>query len=283
MRYVTVPPVENASIVFAKPRMAVRLRTVFAIARFRLLTITRTGTPIFVIAGVPLLIAAAFTGVPDAIFKEDPTAFLHTSARAALMGWLLYAIILSFAALASGKIKTPHSDVTIHVVPDLMDTAPVRPGARFWGEALGTFGAALVIHVCCLPLLASVAGFSPLPRVVFFWIEGGFLALLVLASTGAAWQRRSPRTKYSASRSTRNSALFLILIALSLFSTTRWEAFRDALVAFLTRGRVSMPAWREVADTVDNPLLLAVMLAVIYFGNIAYYYRSATRKSLWEN
>lgn len=249
-----------------------------AIARFRMLTIVRTGTPIFVIAVIPPLLAAMPLSVPEFILRAEAETLLPLNARVAVGSWLLHAIILSFACLLSGKVKSPHDDVTIGIVPDLMDTAPIGPGARFWGETLGTLAATLLIHACCLPLLATVAALNPLPTSVFLWIEAGALALMILASAGAAWQRRAPRTKYSASRGPRNAIVFAILLLLSLFATTRWEAFRDSVFAFH-----SMRAWAEVVDSVENPLLLFTLLSLLYAAYIAYYYVSATRKRVWEN
>lgn len=253
-----------------------------AIARFRLLTIIRTATPIFVIAALPPLFAAFPVSTPEPIFRAGAEDFLSINARVAVAAWLFHTLILAFACLMSGKVKTAHDDVTIAVVPDLMDTAPIRPGSRFWGEAAGAFAATAIIHVCCLPLLAAVAALNPLPTIVFLWIEAGTIALLILASAGAAWQRRAPRTKYSASRGLRNATLFAILLLASLFATTRWEAFRDSAFAFLYP-RNSMRAWAEVVDSVENPLLLFILLSLLYAGTITYYYVSATRKRVWES
>lgn len=253
-----------------------------AIARFRMLTIIRTATPIFIVAALPPLLAAVPLSMPEPLFRASAEEMLVINARVAMMAWVYHGLFLSFACLLSGKVKTPHDDVTIGVVPDLMDTAPIGPGSRFWGEALGTLTATVLIHACCLPLLAAVAALSPLPTSVFLWIEAGTVALMILASASAAWQRRAPRTKYSASRGPRNAVLFAVLLLLSLFATTRWEAFRDSALAFIS-SRNSMRAWAEVVDAVESPPLLFILLSLLYAGYIAYYYVSATRKRVWEN
>ncbi len=254
-----------------------------AIARFRLLTIVRTGTSIFLIAAIPPLLALIPLSTPEPLLRVDAPEMLPLNARVALVAWLFHAIFLGVSCLASGKLKTAHADVSTRELPDLIDTAPVGPAARFWGEALGTLGAAAIVHACCLPLLAAVAALSPLPTAAFLSIEVGAIAMIVLGSAGAAWQRRAPRTKYSGSRGPRNAVLFAILLLMVLrHSTTQWEVFRDSLLGFLAQS-TSMRAWAEVVGAADRPLLLFTLLALLYFGNIAYYYVSATRKRLREN
>ncbi len=256
---------------------------VLAIARFRFLTIVRTGTPIFILGAVPALLAMGPLSVAEPTFRATAEKFLPINANASLAAWLLHGILLGLATLSTGKVKSPHNDVVVRVIPDLMDTAPVAPPSRFWGEALGTLGAAAIVHVCCLPLLAAVAALSPMPTVAFVSIEIGTLAFLVLAAAGAAWQRRAPRTKWSATRGTRNAVLVGILLLLSVrFSTTQWDAFRDALAQFVFP-QTSMRTWAEVARAVDRPMLLAALVAMLYAGTIAYYYVSATRKRALEN
>lgn len=255
---------------------------VLAIAKFRLLTIVRTGTPIFAFAVLPVAFALIPLSMPEPKFREFAEDLLPMNAFAALVAWILHAVLLAVTVLATGKVKTPHNDVMVRVIPDLMETAPVTPSARFHGETLGTLGAGAVVHVCCLPLLAAVATLSPWPAKVFAWIEVGTIALLAMASAGAAWQRRAPRTKYSGSRGPRNALVFAILVLVVLRISTHWEAFRDSLAMFVYP-RTSMQAWAEVARAADNPLLLFALLSIVYAGNLAYYYVSATRKRAREN
>lgn len=253
-----------------------------AVSRFRLLTIIRTATPIFVISILPPILAAVAVSRSEPDLRAEAEAWLPVHAFAAMMAWLLHALILFFACLMSGKVRSAHDFILTDGLPDLMDTAPVSPGTRFWGEALGTLQAALVLHLCCLPLLAAVGALSPLPAVMFLWIEALAIALIVLASAGAAWQRRMPRTKYSASRGVRNVGVLGILLLLALFVTTRMGALRLALLDFLY-SRVSMQGWTAIAGTVEDPLLLIIFLSLLYVGTIVYYYMSATRKRVWEN
>jgi hypothetical protein len=254
-----------------------------AIARFRLLTIIRTASGIFLIAAIPVGFFAMMISMPEPDFRGVAEHLLRENARAAVVAWFFHALIICFAAMMSGKVKTPDDDgMPLTAVPDLMDSAPISLGARFWGEALGTFGAMGIVHVCCLPLLAAVVALNPLPTTVFVWFEATMLALLFLASASAAWQRRAPRTKFSGTRGPRNAAVIATLFIFALMLTTRWAAFRDALENFLAH-RISMPAWRELAASVSNPLLLAILLALLYAGCLAYYYAGSTRQRVWEN
>jgi len=252
------------------------------IVRLRLLTITRAATPIFILAAFPALVNLLFLSTPEPFFRAWETLALDGYARAALSGWFFHILFLAFAMLLTGKVKTPHDDVVIAVIPDLMDTAPIKPGERFWGETFGTFAAALAIHVCSLPLLAALVALNPLPTSAFVWIEAAAIALLFLACAGAAWQRRAPRTKFSGTRGPRNAALVATLFIFALAGTTRWQTFRDSLATFIVP-RTSMRAWSEVMAAVEKPLLLAVLLVLLYAGTIAYYYVTSTRKRVWES
>jgi hypothetical protein len=256
---------------------------VVALARFRLLTIVRKGTPMFVIGIVPPLLSAIPLSVSEPVFRVAANGILTLNATVAMAGWLLHGLLLSAACLTSGKVKTLYDDVALREVPDLMDTAPVAPADRFHGEVLGTFGAGVIVHAACLPLLAAVASLSPLPLTLFTSIEAGTIALLFLASAGAAWQRRAPRTRFSGTRGARNAALFLTLAILAArASTAHWETFRDAFLTFVTL-RASMRAWNDVVHALDNPPLLFALLSLLYAGNIAYYFVSSTRTRVREN
>ncbi len=248
-----------------------------AIARFRLLTIVRTATPIFVIAALPPLLAMVYFGsTPEPTFRAAADQLLGQNATAALRTWIIHGLVVLMACIASGIVKLPHDGPVIIVPSDLMDTAPVGPNIRFWGEALGTFGAMVTIHACCLPLLAAAAALSPLPTSMFLWIEAGIIVLMILASAGAAWQRQSPRTRYSSTRGARNAIVIVILLLLTVPATTRWREFRDSLWGFVTHP--SIKGWGEVTGTVENPLLLFVLFSLLYVGTIAYYYMT----SMWN-
>ncbi len=253
-----------------------------AIARFRLLTMARTATPTFLGVVIPPLIFATALIDSEPRFRLLANEHLPSHAALSLMAWLAHSMALCFACLMSGKAKSPHDDVRTGLLHDLMDTAPVGSSARFWGEALGTFLGALTIHACCLPLLAAVVALSPLPTIVFLWIEAGAIVFMILASAGAAWQRRAPRTKMAATRGPRNVIVFVILLLFALRLTMRWAEFREAVASFLFP-RVSMRAWADVIAAVDRPFALATMFVILYLGTLAFYYVSSTRKRTLEN
>jgi len=194
----------------------------------------------------------------------------------------MHGIFITFATISSGKVKSAHDDMTIGVKPDLMDTAPVSSAERFWGDALGTFGAMAIIHLCTLPLLATIAALDPLPTSAFVWIEAVILAAIFLGSASAAWQRRAPRTKFSATRGARNALVVAILMLLAFACTSRLVAFRDAFLTFIPY-RVSRNGWADLMDTIEAPALLVLLLLLLYAGTMTYYYVSATRKRALEN
>lgn len=256
---------------------------ILAISRFRLLTTVRAASPMFALAILPPLVGVLVVSGPEPGFRHEADFWLPVHAAAAMLAWVLHALFLASGALMSGKVRSAHDFVSSDGIADLMDTAPVGVGSRFWGEALGTVQAAAAIHLCCLPLLAAAAALSPLPTVMFLWIEAGVLALLALAGTGAAWQRCMPRTKYSATRGPRNGLALVTLFSLIVVLTTRPLQFRDSLLDFLLGRKPSVQRWADVTATVENPVLLFLLLALLYAGSILYYYVSATRRPAREN
>jgi hypothetical protein len=245
-----------------------------AVARFRLLTTIRESTGVFVFAAVPALIAMVFEATPEPLFRAAADELLGVFARVALVAWLFHAFIIITASEAFGSRRLFRVDATA-LPPDLMDSAPISPIERFWGETLGIFAATATIHAACLPLLAVVAVLSPLPTVVFAWIEAGIVALMILGSAGAAWKRLAPRTRWATTRTARSGILFLILFFLTLFATTHWTTFRDSLAAFIFTP--SMRSWAAVANAVESPLLLAILWLLLYGGYVLYYL-NASRK-----
>jgi hypothetical protein len=245
-----------------------------AVARLRLLTTIREATAVFIFAMVPALIAVAIETTPEPLFRAAADELLGVFASVALVAWLFHAFIIITASEAFGSMRLFRVDATA-LPPDLMDSAPIGPLERFVGETLGVFGATATIHAACLPLLAVVAVLSPLPTVVFAWIEVGIIAMMILGSAGAAWKRLAPRTQWAATRTARSGILFLILFLVTLFATTRWQTFRDSLVAFIITP--SMRAWAVVTNAVESPLLLVTLWLLLYGGYLLYYL-NASRK-----
>lgn len=245
-----------------------------AVARFRLLTTIRSATPIFIIAAIPPLLAAIYQSMPEPLFRAAADEVLGPLARAAVVAWLFHGLLVVAASEASGS-KQPFRVDPMSLLPDLMDSVPIGPLPRFWGEALGIFTATLTIHICCLPLLAAVAVLSPLPTIFFVWMEAGILALMTLTSAAGAWKRLAPRTQWGATRVARSGLLFFILLVFVLFATTKWTTFRDSWFMFLITP--STRTWDAVAAAVENPTLLVVLLLLLYVGYMAYFVNSARK------
>ena len=250
-----------------------------AIARFRLLTTIRGATPLFAISALAALAPAALNSfMPDEVFRAGADDFLGVAAMTAFAAWIWHALLLAVACNLFGNVTLLRTQITSAQTEgpaDLMDTAPIRPDARFWGEAAGILAAAMTIHICTLPLLMLVVALSPLPTSMFIAAEAATLALLVLASTGGAWKRRAPRTKWSGTRGPRSAVLFAILLLMAVRYTTNWEVFRDSLALFASQP--SPHLWSAVSHAVDNPLLLFMMLSLLYTGYIAFFYSSSVR------
>jgi hypothetical protein len=250
-----------------------------AISRFRLLTTIRGANLLFAVAFVAAFAPLLFiTGQPDEVFRDSADVLLGEAARVSVFAWIFHALLLGFACDMFGNVTLLRSQLTSGETDrpsDLMDTAPIRPGAYFWGEAGGIFAAAMSIHVCALPLLALLAALSPLPISMFFIAEAATIALVIMASAGGAWKRRAPRSRWSGTRGPRSAALFGIIVLLMLRRTTHWIPFRDALAVFATEP--SPRLWAPVVAAVENPLLLFVLLAFLCIGYIAFFYKSSAR------
>lgn len=250
-----------------------------AIARFRLLTTIRKATPLFVLAFWAALGPLVLTSpLSDGSFRADADSLLGTAATAAVFAWIAHALLLVVVCDAFGRdssLRTQLASQETDGPADLMDTAPIGLRARFWGEAAGILAAAMIIHLCTLPLLVLGAALSPLPTSMFLVGEAVTIALVVLASAGAAWKRRAPRTKWSATRGPRSALLFVLILLVSIRQTTQWEVFRDSFVDFV---RQPTPhAWSTVFHAVENPFLLCVLLLSLYYGYLAFYYSSSVR------
>ena len=246
-----------------------------AVARYRLLTTIRSAMPIFLVALLPAIVAGIVESTPEPDFIAQLEQRLAMNATVSLLAWLIHAAVLILSCEAMGNVKLRRADGTTSA-SDLMESVPIHPRERFLGEATGIFGATIIIHVCCLPLLAVAAALGPLPTRVFAWIEAAFIALLLLASAGAAWKRLAPHSKWSATRVMRSGALFFILVFCALVVSTEWETFRDSAFRFVVAP--SMRTWAHAASAVDNPPLLAMLLTLLYAGYFLFYYQQSTRE-----
>jgi hypothetical protein len=247
-----------------------------AIARYRLLTTIRGANWVFAISlGVALLFLAGSPAVHDAAseVRIDPWGAAHLAATIAIACYLLHTAIVFGGCLAFGSSRMSRANAG--EVADLMDTAPLTSGIRFWGDALGTFAAAMIVHLCTLPLLALAVALSPLTTGAFVKIELAIVALLILGGTASSWKLHAPASKWSQTRAPRSAATFLILLIVVLVTNTRWEAFREAAANV-----VSEPAprhWAELVAAIDSPPLLLLQLFLLLAGFIAFYYFHAVR------
>lgn len=251
------------------------------IARLRLLMTTRTWSPIFVLAVLPPAIAAIAVATQEEFFLHDAQFHLPINAAAATLSWTLHALLLGAATAFSGSANRSRAAVANAHVPDLLDTAPIAQGPRYWGDVLGTFAATAVVHICCVPLLAVVAAVSPLPLTLFLWFEIVVLAFLILASAGAAWQRSTSAAKSSAARMAIGFFVVTLLL-LILWMTTNMRAFRDAVFNFLMT-RPSRAGWSDVVAAVEEPAMFVALFALLYAGTMLYYHFSSTNRRAWEN
>ena len=250
-----------------------------AIARFRLLTTIRRGTMLYIVAAAAALGAATILSfMPDTVFRASADEILRLGATIAVAVAIWHVCLLVFACDAFGNDSTRRTQLASQETDapaDLMDTAPIGLAARFWGEAAGIFSAAMTLHLCTLPLLALIVALSPLHTEMFLVWEAVTVVLVVLASTGSAWKRRAPRSKWNATRGARSALLFVILLLMAVRYTTKWEEFRDSVFQFVVRPTPRM--WSSISKAVENPVLLITMLSSLFLGYMAFYYASSVK------
>lgn len=239
-----------------------------ALARYRLLTTIRPAWGVFgtvlAAAVVPILLGSGvFTTTSEA--WGSMIDLMYASARTVTGIYLLHIIVVVLACNAFG---TARPSIEGRPSSDLTETVPITPRDRFLGDAAGILGCTLAIHACTVPLLALAVVMSPLPTVVFFWMELITLAVAILASAGASWKLRSSG-RWVRTRSARSIAAFGILLGAILGFNTR-KGFAEAFVWFFLT-QPSMSSWRAVERTVTNPSMLIAWLLLLYVGFISYY------------
>lgn len=247
-----------------------------AIARFRLLNAVRSCDWVF---GIALLCAVVPTAVatsvaaPASWYMLVAEVTLRSAPQGVIAAYFLHVLLLAIAAQVLGQTATTWGEVV--ETNDLLDTAPVDPRGRVIGDSVGIFATLLVVHVATLPVLLFAAALTALPAWVVAVIEVAILAVAFLFSVIAASMKRSLRTAWGRSRSVRGVAVMIVLAVFSLAITTRFAAFREAVWAVL--GDPSPRAWSALEATVYNPTLLALLLAAVFLGGIAYFYLHAVR------
>ncbi len=244
-----------------------------ALVRYRLLTTIRSGTPIFVAAVIPPLIALLIETRSERQFLLEADVRLTWNAGAAFVAWLLHALIVVGAAQAFGSRKPFGTDSTAPS-SDLMDSAPIGPRSKFFGEASGILCATFMLHLCCLPVLAAVAALSPLPTRLFLVLEAGILVLMIVGSTVAAWKLVAPASS-SRTRGLRSGLLFYALSISAFLVSAGREEFFGSIPRFMFFP--SKRSWAALSGAIDNPVLLVVWLTVLVVSYMAYFFISATR------
>lgn len=244
-----------------------------AIARLRLLTRIRTASVFFALAAAPALPFVLVASWPPENEYRAGFPFIATY----LSGWSVLVFILHLGVMMIGSETSgqlhPQREGTEW--SDLMETIPIGPTGRFWGELLGNLGINLTIHLCCLPLLALVAVVSPLPISVFLIVELLVLFFLFMAAAAAAWKRCAAPTKWSGTRMARSGMLFWILFVLILNATARWESIPDALDGLWMRP--SPTTWRAALAVFDRPVQFVVLVTLLCLSYLTFYYVSSVR------
>lgn len=245
-----------------------------ALARLHYLTKTRTAPAALIIA---LALAVFPIAVNDVLWFnssdqwELAVPMQQERAKNPVIAYLFHVIVLVITCDLFGKPRAVVDGVRL---ADLTETAPIKPASRFLGDAVGIFRSAGVIHLCTLPLLALSVALSPLTATLFFWLEALVLAVMILASAGAAWKFRSTG-KWVRTQTARSIALFAIFFVIILMATTRWQTFRDAAFSLLVQP--SPLVWREVSSAIVSAPLMLGLILTLYLAYLVFYFISSIR------
>ncbi len=259
-----------------------------AVARYRILTSIRSANWVFGVSLVAVLLlydtvlmmvrppgVAAIGGsifTSESVFRQAPEFTLSSAAMFALLAFVMHLFIMVAACMLFGANRRKSETA---LTADLMDTAPITPSARFWGDALGIFASAMIVHLCILPLLAMAIVLSPLGLTAFFSFELLIITALLLASTAASWKLRAENSRWAHTRMMRSGALFTIALIIILISNSRWEDLRDT--AFMCLNEPSSQRWALVMGTINNPPLMFSWLFLLYAGFMTFYYLHGVR------
>lgn len=239
-----------------------------ALARYRFLLLIRRTRWIFPLLLLIVLGPVAAGGMirDERINPALAPDVLLRAAGEVLVVYFLHIVTISLFCWSFGIVPTRPEGMR---PADLMDTVPLSGQTRFWGDALGIFGAAAVIHLCLTPVLAASIALSSLPSSLFWWLELAIMAVLLFLAASASWGLSTNDTRRSRVNTIGGQTLFLLLLALVLLCTTRVEEFRDALGDFLN---TPAPArWSGVVAAVDNGPLFVTMVTALYASFIAYF------------
>jgi hypothetical protein len=257
-----------------------------AVGRYRFLTTNRAavwvlgmsiGAALFgafaVIASASAMYSMDFISVFDTELRRgDPALIISLGGRMLELCYAFHILILAAACHAFGS-RDRRSDASGE--GDLMDTAPITPAARFWGDAMGVFASTMAVHFATLPLLAFVFALSPFPAMWMLWVELAIVAIVALDSAGASWKLHTSRNRSATARTAASAATLIITIIATVWALTSWGPFKDALAVFIVWP--SPRAWSAIVATILSPMLLAFALLMIFAGFTLFYYFRAVR------
>jgi len=235
-----------------------------ALARYRLLTSIRRSTWIFAIAIIAALFLLPFSGslsTREMFVQASVEHYTRRSSATALFTFLFHWLVMISACGLFGERGWRESQGD-----DLMATVPVRRADRFYGDALGIFAAAMVLHLSSLPLLAFSFALSSFTTGAFLWLEVALVVVLAVFSGIVAWtlQTRPGRMMEAGA-----GAGFTLIGFVILRTGTRWDAFGDAFGEF-----IADPApysWARVVSQIDSPALLVTWLFLACAAQLTFY------------
>jgi hypothetical protein len=197
-------------------------------------------------------------------FRSDAPPLFTAAAFCLMITYVVHIFALATLTWSFGLVPPRQASAR---PSDLMDLVPLRGPARFWGDTLGIFGAAMAIHLCCTPLIAAVFAACPFPTAVFWYLEIAITAILFLISANASRTLRSEPRSWSQMNG-KEGFLLLLCFVLVFMGTTRVDELPDAVVEFFRQP--SPPAWSAIVRTIDHfPLFIALALA-LYAGSIVW-------------
>jgi hypothetical protein len=244
-----------------------------ALARYQFLSRLRASYGIVAV----LMIVALLPLLRDTLFMSsfaewrDIEINLIDRSQNVTLGYFLHVLVLLVACDLFGTPRPARDGVR---QPDLTETAPIRPGERFFGDAAGIFQCAAALHLCALPALALGVALSPLPTATFFWLEGAVLLALVFGSASGSWKLRGSGP-WMRTRSARSATLFFILLLTTVILNTRWERFRDSALNSVIHPSPRM--WAETAAAIDSVPGLVGSVFALYAGYVIYFAVSSIR------
>lgn len=257
-----------------------------AVGRYRFLTTNRRAVWIVLVSvGGTLLFAMMISLSGAVMYSAPPLAYLETVIRRGdaavaisiggrVVGFC-YVFQIGMLATVCHAFGSRNRRSDALGAADLMDTAPITPAARFWGDAMGVFASTMAVHVATLPLLAFVFALSPFPSS---WMVGAELVIVLFVafeSFGASWKLHTSRDKSPTARTAGANAVLVILVFIAFRMLTSWSEFRDALAVFLVWP--SPRSWFAIKATFLSPALLAFVLLMIFAGFTFFYYTRAVR------